>query len=131
MVFSGSMLKVSDNSGALTVRCIKVYGSQLKKAGKVGDLILVSVRTYIDFKRQKSKISLKRKVKKSHVCKAIIVRTKKEFKRKGEIVKYSDNAVVLLKNENSLLFTSISGPISSEVRKSNYTRILLLASAII
>jgi|JI61114C2RNA_FD_contig_111_316848_length_2318_multi_5_in_0_out_0_3 large subunit ribosomal protein L14 len=131
MIFAGSKLKVSDNSGALTVRCIKVYGTNLRKAGTVGDVILVSVRTYIDFRRQKSKISLKRKVKKSQICKAIIVRVKKQIKRRAEYLHYSDNAVVLLKNESSLLFTSISGPISSEVRKANYTRILLMANIII
>lgn len=131
MIYSGSILQVSDNSGALTVKCIKVYGGSSKKAGKVGDLVLVSVKTYIDFKRQKSKINIKRKVKKGQLYKAVIVRTKKEIKRKSETIKYGDNAVVLLKNENSLLFTSIFGPVGSELRKRNYTKILLLAGAIV
>ena len=131
MVFSGSFLNVSDNSGGTIVKCIKVYGPKKHQFGGIGDVILVSIRKYIPIQRQKTQINKKKKVIKSQIYKGVIVRVKHWTRRKGEIVSFGDNAVVLLKNENNFLFTRVFGPVGMELRKKGWSKILLLASMIV
>lgn len=131
MIFAGSLLNVSDNSGGIIVRCIKVYGPNKHQNGKIGDLVLVSVRSFIPISAQKTQINKKKKVVKSQVYKGVVVRVKQWTIRKSEVVCFGDNAVVLLKNESNFLFTRVFGPIGIELRKKGWSKILLLAVLIV
>ena len=106
-----TILKVSDNSGAKTVKCIKVLGGFKRKVACVGDTIVVSVKELRDA------LSPNSKVKKGQVCRAIIIRTKKVIKNEnGTFTFFDDNAVVLLNKKDSLLATRVIGPVSKKLK---------------
>lgn len=121
MIQMGSMLKVADNTGAKKVQCIKVLGGSKKMSAAIGDKIIVSVKisNAID------------KIKEGEVLQAVVVRTKKETKRKnGFLIKFFDNAVVLLNEQGDLLGTRIFGVIPRELRDANYMKIISLAQEV-
>jgi len=76
MIFAGSLLNVSDNSGGIIVRCIKVYGSNKYQIGHIGDIVLVSIRSFVPISAQKTQINKKKKIIKSQVYKGVIIRVK-------------------------------------------------------
>lgn len=130
MINIESFLKVTDNSGAKIVKCIKVYGFGRYVVGYHGDVILVSVQTHIPADKQKNKINKKKKVLKGNIYQAIIVRAKKELRRRtGESLSFGDNAVVLLRNTDSLMCTRVFGPVAREVRR-KFMRIVSLSSGV-
>ena len=122
MVQQESRLSVADNSGAKEVLCIRVLGGTGKRYASVGDTIVVSVKSAI------SSSSLK----KGTVSKAVVVRTKKEIRRKdGSYIRFEDNAAVLLNTNNEPRGTRIFGPVTRELRTRGHTKIISLAPEVL
>lgn len=112
MIQQETILKVADNSGAKTVRCIKILGGFKKKKVSVGDTIVVSVRKL----RKKSKN--KSKVKKKGVYKALLLRVKKQQKTKdGFEIYFQENAVALLNKQGNPVGSRITGPLPKTLKK--------------
>ena len=122
MIQQESRVNVADNSGAKEVLCIRVLGGTGKRYASVGDTIVVTVKSAI------SSSSLK----KGTVSKAVIVRTKKEVRRKdGSYIRFEDNAAVLLNANNEPRGTRIFGPVARELRERQYMRIVSLAPEVL
>ncbi|MDA3843166.1 MAG: 50S ribosomal protein L14 [Candidatus Kapabacteria bacterium] len=122
MVREESNLVVADNSGAKRVRIIRVLGGHGKKYAGVGDLVVVTVKAAIPNSN----------VKKSEVCGAVIVSTKKEIGRKdGSFIRFDDNAAVLLNAAGEPRGTRIFGPVARELREKNYMKIVSLAPEVL
>ncbi|MEM1405593.1 MAG: 50S ribosomal protein L14 [Bacteroidota bacterium] len=122
MVQQESRLGVADNSGAKEVLCIRVLGGTGKKYASVGDKIIVSVKTAM------SSSSLK----KGTVSRAVVVRTKKEVRRKdGSYIRFEDNAAVLLTANDEPRGTRIFGPVARELREKQFMKIVSLAPEVI
>jgi large subunit ribosomal protein L14 len=122
MVQEESNLVVADNSGAKKVRCIRVLGGSDRRYAGVGDLIIVSVKSAIPGGT----------VKKGEVSKAVVVRTKKETRRKdGSYIKFDENAAVLINAENEPRGTRIFGPVARELREKQFMKIISLAPEVL
>ena len=122
MVQEETNLVVADNSGAKKVRCIRVLGGHGKRYARLGDLVVVSVKTALPNSN----------VKKGEVCKAVIVRTSKESRRKdGSFIRFDDNAAVILNAQGEPRGTRIFGPVARELREKNYMKIISLAPEVI
>jgi len=121
MIQQETRLKVADNSGAKEVLCIRVLGGSHRRYASVGDKIVVSVKD-----------ASPGGVKKGTVSKAVVVRTKKEVRRKdGSYIRFDDNAVVLLSNADEPRGTRIFGPVARELRERNFMRIVSLAPEVL
>jgi large subunit ribosomal protein L14 len=121
MIQSESRLRVADNSGAKEVLCIKVLGGSKRRYASVGDTIVVTVKD-----------TSPGGIKKGTVSKAVIVRTKKELRRKdGSYIRFDDNAVVLLNASGDPRGTRIFGPVARELRESDFMRIVSLAPEVL
>ena len=113
-----SILNIADNSGARSVMCIKVLGGSKRRYANVGDIIKVAVREAIPTG----------KVKKGQVVNALVVRTKKGVRRRdGSLIKFDENAAVLLNPQNAPIGTRVFGPVTRELRSGNFMKILSLA----
>ncbi|MBC8313703.1 MAG: 50S ribosomal protein L14 [Candidatus Cloacimonetes bacterium] len=122
MIQQESMLKVADNSGAKKVRCIKVLGGSRRRYASLGDVITVSVKVAVP----------RSEIKKGSIQKGVIVRTKKEVRRKdGTYVRFGDNAVVLIDEVMEPKGTRVFGPIARELRERHFMKILSLAPEVI
>ncbi len=122
MIQLHTMLDVADNTGAKRVRCIRVLGGHDRRYAGLGDVIVVSVKSAIP----------NGQVKKGEVSKAVIVRTKKESRRKdGTYIRFDENAVVLLNNQGEPRGTRIFGPVARELRERQYMKIVSLAPEVI
>jgi len=122
MIQTESYLDVADNSGARRVMCIKVLGGSKRRYARVGDLIKVTIKEAIP----------RGKVKKGQVMTAVVVRTKKGVRRAdGSLVKFDDNAAVLLNNQDAPLGTRIFGPVTRELRGEKFMKIISLAPEVI
>ena len=122
MIQQESRLSVADNSGAKEILCIRVLGGTKKKYASVGDKIVVTVKSAI------SSSSLK----KGTVSKAVVVRTKKEVRRKdGSYIRFEDNAAVLLNNNDEPRGTRIFGPVARELREKQFMKIVSLAPEVL
>lgn len=122
MIQMQSMLFVADNSGAKSVMCIKVFGGSKRRWANIGDSIKITVKEAIP----------KSKVKKGEVFDAVIVRTKKGIRRSdGSLIKFDNNAVVLLNSQGQLLGSRIFGPVTRELRNEKYMKIISLASEVV
>ncbi len=122
MIQSESRLRVADNSGAKEVLCIRVLGGSRRRYASVGDKIVVSVKD----------ASAGGNIKKGAVSKAVIVRTKKEIRRKdGSYIRFDDNACVLLNNADEPRGTRIFGPVCRELRDKDYMKIISLAPEVL
>ena len=122
MVQQESRLKVADNSGAKEVLCIRVLGGTKKRYASVGDKIVVSIKNAIPSGN----------VKKGSVSRAVVVRTKKEVRRKdGSYVRFEDNAAVLLNENNEPRGTRIFGPVARELREKQFMKIVSLAPEVL
>src|SRR3546814_6501392 len=112
-------LIVADNSGEKKVRCIRVLGGSDRKYATVGDTIVVAVKTAIP----------NGTVKKGEVSRAVIVRTKKEVRRKdGSYIRFDENAAVLLSATDEPRGTRIFGPVARELREKQFMKIVSLRS---
>ena len=122
MIQTQSYLEVADNSGARRVMCIKVLGGSKRRYARVGDLIKVSIKEAIP----------RGKVKKGQVMTAVVVRTKKGVRRPdGSLIKFDDNAAVLLNNQQAPIGTRIFGPVTRELRGEKFMKIISLAPEVI
>lgn len=126
MIQVQSILKVGDNSGAKTAKCIKVLAKSSnshKDFASIGDAILVSVRSV---RKNLSNSNLKKKVQKGQIYKAIVIRTKKGIssRKTGHSLSFDSNEIVLLNNQDNLIGSRIFGPITREIRALNYRRLM-------
>ncbi|HPI69662.1 MAG TPA: 50S ribosomal protein L14 [Bacteroidales bacterium] len=121
MIQQESRLLVADNSGAKEVLCIRVLGGSKKRYATVGDKIVVSVKSALP----------SGEAKKGTVSRAVVVRTKKEIRRSdGSYIRFDDNAVVLLTNQDEVRGTRIFGPVARELRE-KYMKIVSLAPEVL
>lgn len=122
MVQQESRLTVADNSGAKEVLCIRVLGGTKKRYATVGDRIVVSIKSAISSSN----------LKKGTVSKAVVVRTKKEVRRKdGSYIRFEDNAAVLLTESGEPRGTRIFGPVARELREKQFMKIVSLAPEVL
>ncbi|QQY79404.1 LSU ribosomal protein L14P [Keratinibaculum paraultunense] len=122
MIQTESRLKVADNSGARELLVIKVLGGTNKKYANVGDIVVCSVKSAIPGGV----------VKKGEIVKAVIVRTKNGIKREdGNYIKFDDNAAVILRDDNTPVGTRIFGPVTRELRRKNFMKIISLAPEVL
>ncbi len=122
MIQEETNLVVADNSGAKKVQCIRVLGGHERRYAGIGDLIVVSVKSAIPGAG----------VKKGEVSRAVIVRTKKEMRRKdGSFIRFDENAAVLLNAQGEPRGTRIFGPVARELRDRNFMKIISLAPEVL
>ncbi|WP_158366438.1 50S ribosomal protein L14 [Candidatus Williamhamiltonella defendens] len=123
MIQQESMLNVADNSGARSVKCIKVLGGSRRRYACVGDIIVISIKEAIP----------RGKVKKGDVLKAVVVRTSKGVRRSdGSIIRFDTNACVILnKNTEQPIGTRIFGPVTRELRNEKFMKIISLAPEVL
>ena len=122
MIQEQTILDVADNTGATQAQCIKVLGGSHRRYARVGDLIKVTVKEAIP----------RGKVKKGQVMTAVVVRTKKGVRRPdGSLIKFDDNAAVLLNNQDAPIGTRIFGPVTRELRGEKFMKIISLAPEVI
>ena len=122
MIQTQSYLEVADNSGARRVMCIKVLGGSKRRYARVGDLIKVTVKEAIP----------RGKVKKGQVITAVVVRTKKGVRRPDcSLIKFDENAAVLLNAQDAPIGTRIFGPVTRELRGEKFMKIISLAPEVI
>ena len=122
MIQTESMLEVADNSGARRVMCIKVLGGSHRRYASVGDIIKVTVKEAIPRGR----------VKKGDVMNAVVVRTKKGVRRPdGSVLRFDDNAAVLLNQNKAPIATRIFGPVTRELRGDQFMKIVSLAPEVL
>ncbi len=118
MVQQQSLLNVADNSGAKEIMVIRVLGGSRKRFGRIGDIVVASVKEAIP----------NGNVKKGDVVKAVVVRTKKELRRvDGSYIKFDDNAAVIINPNNEPKGTRIFGPVARELRAKDFMKIVSLA----
>ena len=122
MIQVESMLEVADNSGARRVQCIKVLGGSHRRYASVGDIIKVTVKEAIPRGR----------VKEGDVMNAVVVRTKKGVRRPdGSVLRFDDNAAVLLNQNKAPIATRIFGPVTRELRGDQFMKIVSLAPEVL
>jgi len=122
MIQQQSILQVADNSGARKVMCIKVLGDSRRRYARVGDLISASVKAAIPGGN----------VKKGDVVKCVVVRTTRETRRRdGSLIRFDENAAVIINKDNEPVGTRIFGPVARELRERNFMRIVSLAPEVL
>ena len=122
MIQLRTVLNVADNSGAKKILCIQVKGGSFRKVGTVGDVIVGAVR----------EAAPNGNIKKGDVVKAVIVRTRKEIRRKdGSYVRFDDNAAVVIDANGDPKGTRIFGPVARELRARDYMKIVSLAPEVL
>ena len=118
MIQQETRLKVADNSGAKEVLCFKILGGSKRRYASIGDLIVVTVKNAIPGGS----------VKKGDVTRAVVVRTRKEVRRRdGSYIRFDDNAAVLLTSAGEPRGTRIFGPVARELRDGGYMKIVSMA----
>lgn len=122
MIQQESRLRVADNSGAKEVLCIRVLGGTKRRYASVGDKIVVSVKTAV----------ANGNMKKGAVSTAVVVRTRKEYRRKdGSYIRFDENACVLLNAQNEPRASRIFGPVARELRDKKFMKIVSLAPEVL
>jgi len=122
MIKMQTNLVVADNSGAKSVRCIKVLGGTGRRYASVGDIISASVKVAMPGGT----------VKKGQIVKCVIVRTKKEVRRKdGSYIRFDQNAAVIVNEQGEPVGTRIFGPVARELREKKFMKIVSLAPEVI
>ena len=122
MVQQQTVLNVADNTGAKKIMVIRVLGGSRRRFGRIGDIVVASVKEAIP----------NGNVKKGDVVKAVVVRTRKELKRAdGSYIKFDDNAAVVLNSNLEIRVTRIFGPVARELRAKNFMRIVSLAPEVL
>ena len=122
MIQQESRLKVADNTGAKEVLCIKVLGGTSRRYARLGDEIIVTIKKAIPGGV----------VKKGDISTAVVVRVKKEVRRKdGSYIRFDENAAVLIDNQKEPKGTRVFGPVARELREKRYMKILSLAPEVI
>ena len=122
MIQEETMLTIADNSGAKTAKCIRVLGGTGRRYARVGDIVVLAVKSAIP----------QGTVKKGQVVRGVIVRTRKEQRRKdGSYIRFGDNAAVILNADKEPVGTRIFGPVARELREHKFMRILSLAPEVL
>ena len=122
MIQTETMLQVADNSGARRVQCIKVLGGSHRRYAAIGDVIKVSIKEAIP----------RGKVKKGDVMNAVVVRTRKGVRRSdGSVIRFDENAAVLLNAAKAPIGTRIFGPVTRELRNEQFMKIVSLAPEVL
>jgi large subunit ribosomal protein L14 len=122
MVQTQTILNTADNSGAKKIMCIKVLGDSRRRYARVGDIISASVKAAIPGGNYK----------KGDVVKAVIVRTKKEYRRRdGSYIRFDENAAVVINKDSEPVGTRIFGPVARELREKSYMKIVSLAPEVL
>jgi large subunit ribosomal protein L14 len=122
MIQAQSVLSVADNSGAKVVQCIKVLGGSRRRYAALGDVIVVSIKEALPGS----------KVKKGEVARAVVVRTKREYRRPdGSYIKFDDNSAVLINPQLEPIGTRIFGPVARELRGRRFMKIISLAPEVL
>lgn len=121
MIQPQTLLTVADNTGAKQIMCIRVLGSNRRYAS-VGDIIIGVVKDAVP----------NLPTKRSDIIRAVVVRTRKTLRRKdGLSIRFDDNAVVIINNDNNPKGTRIFGPIAREIRDKSFTKIVSLAAEVV
>ena len=121
MIQEYTIVSVADNSGAKKAMCFRILGGR-KKYATIGDIIVVAVKEAIPGVT----------VKKSEVCKAVVVRTTSELRRKdGSLIRFSDNAAVIINEQKEPRGTRIFGPVARELREKHFMKIISLAPEVL
>ncbi len=122
MVQQESRLRVADNTGAKELLCIRVMGGSTRRYARIGDVIVATVKD-----AQPNGM-----VKKGDVVRAVVVRTKKETRRKdGSYIRFDENAAVIINDDKTPRGTRIFGPVARELREKQYMKILSLAPEVL
>lgn len=122
MIQAQTVLEVADNSGAKVVQCIKVLGGSRRRYAGLGDVIVVSVKEALPGS----------KVKKGDTARAVIVRTKREYRRQdGSYIKFDNNSAVLITPQLEPVGTRIFGPVARELRGKRFMKIISLAPEVL
>ncbi len=122
MIQMRTILEVADNSGARRISCILPLGNQVGHAAALGDIITANVK----------EATPDGSVKKGDVVKAVVVRTRKEYRRKdGTYIRFDDNAAVLINDQKEPIGTRVFGPVSRELRDKEFLKIVSLAPEVI
>jgi large subunit ribosomal protein L14 len=122
MIQMRTILEVADNSGARRISCILPLGNQVGHVATLGDIITANVK----------EAAPDGSVKKGDVVKAVVVRTRKEYRRKdGSYIRFDDNAAVLINDQKEPIGTRVFGPVSRELRDREFLKIVSLAPEVI
>ncbi len=122
MIQTESVLKVADNSGAKKILCIRVLGGSKRKAGRIGDIFVGSVK----------EATPGGVVKKGDIVRAVIVRTRSRLNRRdGSHIHFDENAAVIINELNNPRGTRIFGPVARELREKEFMKIISLAPEVI
>ncbi len=122
MIQPQTILRVGDNTGGKKLMCIRVLGGSFRRYASVGDVIVASVK----------EASPGGVVKKGDVVRAVIVRTRKEVRRPdGSYIKFSENAAVIINDQNNPRGTRIFGPVARELREREFMKIVSLAPEVL
>ncbi|MDA0991983.1 MAG: 50S ribosomal protein L14 [Verrucomicrobia bacterium] len=122
MIGTYTRLKVADNSGAKVVMCFNIPGSGRRRYAEIGDVIVCTVK----------EAQPAAGVKRGDVVKAVVVRTTNTIRRAdGSLIRFDDNAAVLLKDATNPVGTRIFGPVARELREKNFTKIVSLAPEVL
>lgn len=122
MVQQQTILNVEDNTGAKKIMVIRVLGGSKRRFGRIGDIVVASVKEAIP----------NGSVKKGDVVKAVVVRTKRGVRRKdGSYIKFDENAAVIIKDDNTPTGTRIFGPVARELREKKFMKIISLAPEVL
>ena len=122
MIHEYSVVKMADNAGARTGRCIRVLGGSRKRYAGIGDLIVVALHG----------VAPNGALEEGQVAKAVVVRPKKEYRRAdGSYIRFDDNAAVLVNDDKEPTGTRIFGPVARELREKQYMRIVSLAPEVV
>ena len=122
MIQQESRLTVSDNSGAKEILCIRVLGGTKKRYASVGDKIVGTVKEAMPSAN----------IKKGQVVKAVVIRTRKEVRRPdGSYIRFTDNACVIIDENEQMKGTRVFGPVARELRDNNFMKIVSLAPEVL
>ena len=122
MIQPQTRLKVADNSGAKEIMCFRVLGGSFRRTAGVGDVIIASVKSATPGGA----------VKKGDVVKAVIVRTRKQYRRPdGTYIRFDDNAAVIINEQKQPKGTRIFGPVARELREKDFMKIVSLAPEVL
>ncbi|MFC1566708.1 50S ribosomal protein L14 [bacterium] len=122
MIQQQTRLNIADNSGARKIMCIKVLGGSKRRYASIGDVIVASVKDSIPGAA----------IKKGTVVKAVVVRTKRAYRRTdGSYIRFDENSAVIVDNNNEPKGTRIFGPVARELRDRNFMKIISLAPEVL
>jgi large subunit ribosomal protein L14 len=122
MIMQETVLKIADNSGAKKALCIRVLGGSHRRYARLGDIIVIAVKDALP----------NGLIRKGDVAKAVVVRVKKETRRKdGSYIRFDENAAVLIDEKNEPRATRIFGPVARELREKHFMKIVSLAPEVL